>query len=85
MYFLSVISVFVGMHKLHVYTNSEYTPETNVNAYVGGDAYNMIINSGHATAYFVLASGLAITATLFLILDKLNGNKESTIEEVQEQ
>lgn len=48
----------LGFYKMFIYENSDYDC---INAYVGGDAYNYIINSNYATAYFVLA-------TLFMIL-----------------
>lgn len=38
--------------------------ENNVNAYVGGDAYNYIINGTYFTAYSVLGVGAFIIATI---------------------
>jgi hypothetical protein len=46
---------------------SENYPSINVNAYVGGDAYNYIINGTYATAFFVLSMGFTVTGTIFLI------------------
>ena len=43
-------------------------PYKTINAYVGGDAYNYIINGNYATAYFVLAVGLALICMGFLIV-----------------
>ena len=41
-------------------------------AYVGGDAYNYIINGTHATALVVLASMLALVGTLSLLSIQLS-------------
>jgi hypothetical protein len=69
LYAISVIFIGLGLHKLYAYENSEYG-ET-VNAYVGSDAHNFIINTGYATSFFILALILSIVATGLLILDKL--------------
>ncbi len=47
--------------------DSEFSFLESENAYVGGDAYNYIINAGYATAYFVLAGAYGIIATLLLV------------------
>lgn len=47
---------FLGADKILNYVNSSY-PALNKNAYVGGDAYNFIINAEYATGFFVLAVG----------------------------
>lgn len=56
-----VIFVLQGFNKMFRYDDSSWDP---VNAYVGGDAYNFIINGTYATAYFVLAAGCMIAATI---------------------
>lgn len=74
-YLKIVIAVFVlaalvtfgmGTHKIVSYENpsSEYTYEDDemVNAYVEGDAYNYIINSTRATAYYVLTGTFLLSA-----------------------
>lgn len=58
---ISFIFICIGFDKLFRYENGDSYPYKLHNAYVGGDAYNYIINGNYATAYFVLA-------TLFLIL-----------------
>ena len=45
---------YKGYDKITNYYNSDYSM-LNKNAYVGGDAYNYIINGTYAAAYFVLA------------------------------
>ena len=67
-YFLSVVMAYKGFQKILVYDS-----DSGVNAYVGGDAYNYIINSGYATAFFVLAGTFAIMATLFIVIRYLAG------------
>ena len=47
------ITLYKGIDKMTNYYNSEYSSRL-VNAYVGGDAYNYIINGTYATAFFVL-------------------------------
>lgn len=62
----------VGFYKIFFYTNFE-TPilsKQNVNAYVGGDAYNYIINASYSTSYFVLALLFTILGCTTLILNK---------------
>lgn len=61
---LFFVMTYKGYDKLTNYRNSEYSSSLNQNAYVGGDAYNYIINGTHATAYFVLAVGFLISGTL---------------------
>ena len=55
---------YKGYDKMTNYDNSDYSYE---NAYVGGDAYNYIINGTHATAFFVLAIGFLISGILCII------------------
>lgn len=65
-YILSAIALYKGYDKVTNYRSSEYYP-LNVNAYVGGDAYNYIINSNYATGYYVLSMGTLLTGTLFVL------------------
>lgn len=72
-YLLSLLSIAKGLYHLLVYENGDYS-WNRVNAFVGGDAYNYIINSNHATAWFVLALVFAViagTSTISSKLDKL--------------
>lgn len=72
-YVLSAISLGIGLYKLFVYENSEYG--SKINAYVGGDAYNYIINSNYATAYFVLALFFVTFGSLYAIILIMNSKK----------
>lgn len=62
-YIASFLVGCIGVNKIAVYAN-EYP--NYVNSYVGGDAYNYIINGTYSTSFFVIASALAIMATMFL-------------------
>lgn len=92
LYFVSCIFIGLGFHKLYAYDPSSYEP---INAYVGGDAYNYIINMGFATSLFIVALILSMVATGVLIYSRLNAvyvqlggdlNEEYTdIETVEKQ
>ena len=75
---LFVVSLFPlckGYDKMVHYYSSETFSSLNKNAYVGGDAYNYIINAGYATAFFVLAMGCALLGVGFLIVYYISGEK----------
>ncbi|MGF0347684.1 hypothetical protein ACQR3P_29005 [Rhodococcus sp. IEGM1300] len=64
--------IYMGADKYLNYVNDD--PEEmglyaadSVNAYVGGDAYNYIINGTYMTAYFALAGAFIVAATLFVV------------------
>lgn len=71
---LRVLSVFMlvlalyfgnlGFEKKDAYYNSDVT---NINAYVGGDAYNYIINGTYFTGYLVLSGSLLICSTMLFV------------------
>ena len=65
-YLVSGVMLYKGYDKMTNYYQSEYSASRNVNAYVGGDAYNYIINGNYATGFFVLSAGFMITGTIFL-------------------
>lgn len=83
---LSCGSIGMGFYKMFAYKNSEYFKEDNVNAVVGGDAYNYIINSERATAWFVLALMLVLIACAGMIMNKMDeevrviGDKNETTD-----
>lgn len=58
----SIITLIVGIYKMYVYNNGDSYPYELKNAYVGGDAYNYIINGTYATAFFVLTAMFFIGA-----------------------
>lgn len=80
LFVLATITLYAGYDKMtnyHLSKNEWVNP--SVNAYVGGDAYNYIINGNYATGYFVLTVGFMITGTLLigtgLILKTMNENE----------
>lgn len=77
------ISIFFGYKGYDKMTNY-YNPDSHygsVNAYVGGDAYNYIINGNYATGFYVLSAGSLICSVICFatgpviaaISDKYNG------------
>lgn len=66
------ITLYKGIDKMTHYYNSEYSFTSSVNAYVGGDAYNYIINGTYATAFFVLTAMFALAAVGFIIIHYLS-------------
>lgn len=76
-YLLSSWFIGSGFYKLFVYEvhTSSALQDLNKNAYVGGDAYNYIINSERATAYFVLATLFFLIGTVPIILKKIEPQK----------
>lgn len=81
---ISAILIFVGFEKMFVYENGESYPYDLHNAYVGGDAYNYIINGNYATAFFVLATLFALLGVGFIIVYYLH-KADSTQELLTEQ
>ena len=81
-YLMSIVMLYKGYDKMTNYYNSEHYSSISVNAYVGGDAYNYIINGTYATAFFVLSAGFMITGTLFLLNGKKTKDQDSTQAQV---
>ncbi|EDS77059.1 hypothetical protein CBC_A1683 [Clostridium botulinum C str. Eklund] len=72
-YFICILFLGTGFYKMFCYNNntSSYSRDS-VNAYVGGDAYNYIINSNYANCYFILALIFVIIGSVALIIDKID-------------
>ena len=70
-FIVAAIMFLMGFYKTNFYKNSEYSWETTVNAYVGGDAYNYIINGNYATGYYVLGTGFMITGAICGCTDEI--------------
>lgn len=80
-YIIALFFIGLGFHKIFVYENPDSILRAGRNVYVGGDAYNYIINANYATAYFALAVFCAVVGMTFVIvgvLDNKLGNKELT-------
>jgi hypothetical protein len=71
-FLLSAVFMGIGFYKLWAYDDSAYSP---VNTYVGGDAYNYIINSNLATAYFTVAILFTLIALGYLIIGAIRNKK----------
>lgn len=75
-FIMSAIFFIMGLYKMFAYKNMDSYPYTHINAYVGGDAYNYIINGTYSTAYFVLSMGLLVFGILLLIYGELKLRRE---------
>lgn len=73
-FLVSAILMGIGFYKMYVYDNGEIT-DIYTNAYVGGDAYNFIINGTYAISYFVLTTAFALMGIGFLILNEMRNGK----------
>lgn len=97
MYILAAVMLYKGHDKMTNYVNSEFYHIDDVNAYVGGDAYNYIINGNYATGFFVLSMGFMVVGTMFIGIGVIINNipetvmndkivvKEETDEEISEK
>ena len=88
-----------GFNKITSYSNpdSEYSFDTEyINSYVGGDAYNYIINGTYFTAYAVMGTGSLIISAISGIASAIlsiqynnekieNQNPEAQIPIIQDQ
>jgi hypothetical protein len=87
-YLASAVCISLGFYKMFVYENSTLSFIEPKNVYVGGDAYNFIINANYATAYFTLATFCAVIGMTFMIsylLTKEQPKNINTKEEIVEQ
>ncbi len=66
-YLVSLILIFKGSDRLTKYQMSEYSSEDDRYAYVGGDAYNYIINTNVMNSYFTISASLLVAGTLFIV------------------
>ncbi|KNY30208.1 hypothetical protein [Pseudobacteroides cellulosolvens] len=79
MFGVSAFMIYLGYDKITNYTNLSSSIDSTGsisnslrnNAYVGGDAYNYIINSNYATGFFVLAVLFVILGFGFIIIGYL--------------
>lgn len=78
------ITFFKGIDKMVNYDNGDYYPYELVNAYVGGDAYNYIINGTYSTAFFVLTTMFVLASIGLMILHYVS-KKNPVVAEVSRQ
>lgn len=86
LYVVAAVLIFMGIDKYMNYDNVgsdslEYLTRESVNAYVGGDAYNFIINGTYMTGFFTLAAGLIVSATILVALHVLTRKEPARKEE----
>lgn len=79
-----------GYNVKNNYYNSELSETLNKNAYVGGDAYNYIINGTYFTGYAIigvgcLLSGIILIGIIVIVTIKIKEYEEITIESVQKK
>ena len=82
----SAITLWLGFDKMLNYVNDEQFWADPHNMYVGGDAYNYIINGNYATGFFVLTAMLALMGVGFIALyylSKMCDGQEKLIESAQ--
>ncbi len=73
---LASLSLGRGLYLKNVYENSEYSYIDNVNSYVGGDAYNYIINGTYFAGFMALSGALYICATGLFCTSLLINHKD---------
>lgn len=78
----SFYTLYKGIDKMTNYYNSENYPSLSENAYVGGDAYNYIINGNYATAFFVLTTMFVLAAIGLMILHYISREKSTVPPQV---
>jgi hypothetical protein len=71
-FFASIYFFSFGYDKMNNYYNGEDHSSLNHNVYVGGDAYNYIINANYSTGFFVLGMASSMSGIGFLILGYLD-------------
>jgi len=81
-YIISGVLINRGWDRLSNYYQSETTSSMNNYVYVGGDAYNYIINSNVLTGYFTLSGALMIVGTLFILISRMEKNRRLTNEKI---
>ena len=76
-----------GFYVKNVYENSEYSFVDTKNAYVGGDAYNYIINGTYFSGFMALSGMLYVCATglictSFILESKINYKNEEELPNI---
>lgn len=74
----------IGFDKMINYYNPDSSYLLSHNAYVGGDAYNYIINGTYATAYFVLSMGFMLIGGIWILIH-IHANSQYEIIEQNER
>ena len=80
-----VIMLYKGVDRMIHYNNSGTYGDPTVNAYVGGDCYNYIINGTHATAFFVLAAMFIISAVGLVGVGYMHDLREMECKKIEKE
>ncbi len=83
-FLIGSLFLYKGHNVKENYSNSDYYSE---NAYVGGDAYNYIINGTYFTAYAVMGMGFYIISSIaftgsFIILAASGDAKKEELPQI---
>ena len=81
----AAFTLYKGIDKMTRYYNGERYHDADINAYVGGDAYNYIINGNYATAFFVLTTMFVLAGIGFLIVHYVQGIHAQLEEYLEEE
>lgn len=79
MFIVSSVMIYLGYDKIANYYSNDVS-SLSKNSYVGGDAYNYIINGTRSISFFVLATMFAILGVSFIMigyLDKISNIRQS--------
>ena len=78
---IGIICFGIGLYKYSVYENYDSKYLEAKNAYVGGDAYNYIINANYFTGWSVLGACFFISGVIFFglkcLIDELANLKQT--------
>ena len=72
----ALITFIMGVYKMAIYDSGDYYPYSPQNAYVGGDAYNYIINGTYATAFFVLTAMFVLAAVGLVAVHYISSSRK---------
>lgn len=75
-FIISIFFFYKGYDKMTNYNYSEYITSSWKNAYVGGDAYNYIINGTYSTSFFILAIGFMISGLILILIHQIRLNNK---------
>ncbi|WP_199799285.1 hypothetical protein [Staphylococcus pseudintermedius] len=82
LYVIAGLLFLKGLHQFYIYENFL---STKTNVYVGGDAYNYIINAVRSVVYFMLSGMAVIIGILLNIYSMIRDNlKKELINNVVE-
>lgn len=78
----SIVFCSIGFYKITVYDGSVYFPQ---NAYVGGDAYNYIINGTYFAGYCILGGCTLIASLISFGISQYLGIKSNEKENATDE